>query len=455
MRSSKKNLTRVCAPVLLMSVILTFSQCKKESADSPTDLSRIETTSAVSSTSFTTLDLSKAKHDGGFAVNVTNDFGITGDSSSEPNISTLRLFEDGKELGAAHSSHASIRNEGKGKFSHWRTSLRFSSSDNTDPRSNGRKYTWTTGTGTTTGGTTPTPPVTSPVSDQSTAIGFANVNGLTTGGKGGQTVTVSTYAALKSAVASSSPLIIKVSGTISGKGMINVRSNKTIVGLKGAKLTGFGLMLYTVNNVIIQNLIISNVIGGDCITIKESTHHVWVDHCDLSSDRNHGWDYYDGLLDITNKSDYISVSWNKIHESNKAMLVGSGYTTSDDKGKLRVTFYNNYFSNISERTPDAKFGSIHMFNNYFNNAAYVGAFMGATIRLDNNYWQGSSLPVRTDLSSTPGSISGLATNVFNSSKANRITSAASSWVPTYEYKSALIAAAEVPSKITSGAGATL
>src|SRR5690606_9031003 len=116
--------------------------------------------------------------------------------------------------------------------------------------------------------TTPEVPTTPPTSGVSTTglIGYAAENGTTTGGKGGQTVTVSTLAALKSAASSKSPMIIQVSGTISGTGMINVASNKTIIGLKGSKLNGVGLLLYTVNNVIIQNMTISKVVGGDCIT---------------------------------------------------------------------------------------------------------------------------------------------------------------------------------------------
>lgn len=459
MKRFKKNLTRVCASALLLSVVLTFSQCKKESAEAPGDLSGIvDTQSAVSSSTPRALNLSNVVSDEGYAYKVSGNFGITGDSNSQPNVSTLRVFEDGKELGEAHSLHASIRSTGKGKFSHWGNSLIFSASDNTNPRTNGRTYTYTTGgTPSATAPETPTSPTTptTPPASSGAMIGYAGVNGTTTGGKGGQTVTVSTLSALKSAAGSSSPTIIQVSGTITGTGMVNVTSNKTIVGLKGSKLSGVGLMLYTVNNVIIQNMTIEKVVGGDCITIKESTHHVWVDHCDLSSDKSHGWDYYDGLLDITNKSDFITVSWNKIHDSNIAVLIGAGYTNTDDAGKLNVTLYNNYFNNISERTPDAKFGKIHMFNNYFNQAAYVGAFMGATIRLDNNYWQGSSLPIRTDLSSTPGVISGLSSNIFSSSGANRITSSASNWVPSYAYQSAVIAAANVPSAVSAGAGATL
>lgn len=462
MERLKKKLERVCVVGLLLSTILTFSQCKKDrpvrddfSAGSGSQVTDSQV--LVSNTTPVALDLTNAILDEGFAYKVSRNFGITGDSNTQPSISTLRVFENGKEIGAAHASHASIRTTGKGKFSHWGNSLIFSTSDNTDPRKNGRKYTFTTG-GTPSTIVPPTTPVTPPTTPGVSAkglLGYAAENGVTTGGKGGQTVTVTSLAALKSAAASSSPTIIQVSGTITGTGMINVSSNKSIIGLKGSKLNGVGLLLYTVNNVIIQNMTISKVVGGDAITIKESSHHIWVDHCDLSSDKDHGWDYYDGLLDITNKSDYITVSWNKIHDSNIAMLIGAGYTNTDDKGKLRVTMYNNYFSNISERTPDAKFGNVHMFNNYFSQAAYVGAFMGATIRLDNNYWKGSNLPIRTDLSSTPGVISGLSSNIFEGSGANRITSAASSWEPTYTYKSSVIATSTVPSVVTAGAGATL
>jgi len=56
--------------------------------------------------------------------------------------STLRLFEDGRELGPAHAPHAEIRRQGKGRFSHWKGLLYFSSSDGNDPRTNGRRYTW-------------------------------------------------------------------------------------------------------------------------------------------------------------------------------------------------------------------------------------------------------------------------------------------------------------------------
>lgn len=57
-------------------------------------------------------------------------------------LPTLRLFEDDRELGPARVAHVEIREQGNGRFSHWGEALYFSSSDNTDPRTNGRVYRW-------------------------------------------------------------------------------------------------------------------------------------------------------------------------------------------------------------------------------------------------------------------------------------------------------------------------
>ena len=54
--------------------------------------------------------------------------------------SSLLLFEGDRPLGPAHVAHDDIRTLGGGRFAHWGARLYFSSSDNSDPRSNGRSY---------------------------------------------------------------------------------------------------------------------------------------------------------------------------------------------------------------------------------------------------------------------------------------------------------------------------
>jgi hypothetical protein len=63
-----------------------------------------------------------------------------GDCEAHPGRSVYRVFEDGVALGPAHALHAEIREQGRGRFSHWRNALYFSTSDNSDPNLNGRKY---------------------------------------------------------------------------------------------------------------------------------------------------------------------------------------------------------------------------------------------------------------------------------------------------------------------------
>lgn len=60
--------------------------------------------------------------------------------SDQEGRSRLLVYEDGRPLGPAHSLHETVRQQGRGAFSHWGRSLLYSASDNSDPRSNGRAY---------------------------------------------------------------------------------------------------------------------------------------------------------------------------------------------------------------------------------------------------------------------------------------------------------------------------
>ena len=126
------------------------------------------------------------------------------------------------------------------------------------------------------------------------AFGFASG---TTGGAGGEEVTVSTVEELVDAVKGDDPLIIYVEGTLEGTATIRTGSNKSILGKdSNSHIIGAGILVKGVDNVIIRNLKIGLVReehAEDAIAIDNAT-NVWVDHCDLYSDLDHGKDYYDG-----------------------------------------------------------------------------------------------------------------------------------------------------------------
>lgn len=65
---------------------------------------------------------------------------VAGDGMEANQKSALILFENGESLGPAHASHDLVRSKGEGAYSHWESSLFFSTSDNSDPRRNGRTY---------------------------------------------------------------------------------------------------------------------------------------------------------------------------------------------------------------------------------------------------------------------------------------------------------------------------
>jgi hypothetical protein len=61
------------------------------------------------------------------------------DSADNNERSPVVIYENGRLLGPGHSSHADIAKLGEGRYSHWQGYV-FSTSDNTDPSTNGRYY---------------------------------------------------------------------------------------------------------------------------------------------------------------------------------------------------------------------------------------------------------------------------------------------------------------------------
>ena len=62
------------------------------------------------------------------------------DGEGNPTASRLRLLENSKRLGPAHTLGVEISAEGNGRYSHWGNYVVFSSSDNSNPMTNGRSY---------------------------------------------------------------------------------------------------------------------------------------------------------------------------------------------------------------------------------------------------------------------------------------------------------------------------
>ena len=232
-------------------------------------------------------------------------------------------------------------------------------------------------------------------------VGWATQNGGTTGGGSAATTTVTSASALTTAVGSSAAAVIRVSGTISCSGMLRVRSNKTIIGNAGATIAGCGLNVNGDRNVIIRNITFRDW-NDDAVNVQTSATNIWIDHNTFS----HG---HDGAVDIKRGSDFVTVSWNRVYNHDKSMLLGhSDDNGAQDTGHLRVTYHHNWFDASTQRHPRVRFGNpVHVYNNYYrNNSGYgVASTEGAGVLVENNSFEGVSDPYHLgEASSGPGTL---------------------------------------------------
>lgn len=189
----------------------------------------------------------------------------------------------------------------------------------------------------------------------------------------------------------------------------DIGSNKTVIGEAGQDY-GFKNINPKISgtNVIVKYLHFGDVIGddyfggkgNDALSIKGGQ-HVWVDHCEFSSSLTpkevdgvainfdshdfivdlegenstpeEKWkkDFYDGLLDISETSRFVSVSNSYFHDHWKACLCGGSNDKAESQpqgSQVRMTMYNNYFENIHSRQPLFRFGRAHIYSSYLKGA---------------------------------------------------------------------------------------
>lgn len=232
--------------------------------------------------------------------------------------------------------------------------------------------------------------------------GWATVNN-TTGGLGYDTVIVDNVSALKSYAEDGNKVIFVKPGNYLGP--INVGSNVTIYGYQGAVIqqpsTGSAMKLSESKNVIIRNLEFQGV-GAldeddeDCLQINKNSTNVWIDHVYI-------YDGHDGNLDITNGSNYITISWTKFAYTNASSnhqfsnLIGNSDSKTSDEGKLKVTFHHTWWSDgVKERMPRVRYGQVHLYNNLFdskNSSTCIRAGIKADLRVENNVFIGVNKPI--------------------------------------------------------------
>ncbi|PZD96991.1 pectate lyase [Paenibacillus sambharensis] len=293
--------------------------------------------------------------------------------------------------------------------------------------------------------------------------GFATMNGGTTGGAGGDEITVSTgaelEAALKAKKSSAVPLTIYVTGVItpsnSSDNKINVKDvqDVSIIGAgSGAEFNGIGIKVWRASNIIIRNLTIHHVNIGDkdAISIEGPASNIWVDHNELYNTLDSDKDYYDGLFDVKGTgAEYITFSYNYLHDGWKTMLVGSSDGDSYDR---KITMHHNRLENANSRLPSYRHGQGHIYNNYYANILGTGinSRMGAKLRIEHNVFEKANNPITSQDSKQVGYWD-VRNNLFVDSTGSMPTTSTVSYTPPYSYS--LDAVGDVKSKVLARAGA--
>jgi len=338
-------------------------------------------------------------------------------------------------------------------------------------------------------------PVPSYIASEPKPVGWASQGTATTGGGNSTPLLVTTLAQFKTEVAGSAAKVIYVKGEFAPDS-ISVGSNKTIIGCSsGAKIQGHLGIGSGSSNVIIRNLKISGYGVGDCtkdpsfdsatgcssgadaISVNGTAHHVWFDHCLVM-------DGTDGNLDVTNDSDFVTVSWTKFAYTPRTDNVGDdstgtaghrfsnlvGGTDTKPAGfpgtrPLNVTWHHNWWADgVVERQPRVRFGRNHLFNNYYNSTASnycVRAGIEASILLEGNAFEGVKSPQQFNNASDPDKTDEKTAYIAlgTSDRANSYTSVSgdqskdgggSPFTPPYTYQVTL--ASGVPAAVKAGAG---
>lgn len=251
---------------------------------------------------------------------------------------------------------------------------------------------------------------------RATGVGAIGWGEATTGGTGGTVYYITDKATLERILyQDDNPAIIVIQNDLSGgPDMINVKSNKTIVGAGSGVKLNFGFYLRG-SNIIIRNLDIMN--GGfnegdseglDGVTWAQDLSYVWIDHCTFH-------EALDGLVDPTRNARFVTISYCHFYHQKTAVLIGASDSDSAaeaaqanaDKSQWHytVTIHNCYFNDCYERSPRVRYGAVHMFNNYISNCPTyaVGRGVGANIYSENNYFYNTTQVWKAwDTTSKPG-----------------------------------------------------
>jgi len=196
------------------------------------------------------------------------------------------------------------------------------------------------------------------------------------------------------------PLSIRVIGVVTAPAgvdslsLLNLKTNANIT-MEGigtdAQCSGWGLNIRAATNVEIRNLSFA-MYQDDAVSIQAGNRNIWIHNIDFMVGADGGGDKElgDGSCDIKNDSSYITVSYNHFQGTGKSSLTGQG-----DSAEFFVSFHHNFFDGSHSRHPRVRWGTVHVYNNYYlGNTTYgAAASESSNLFVQNNVFENVVRPM--------------------------------------------------------------
>lgn len=216
---------------------------------------------------------------------------------------------------------------------------------------------------------------------------------------------------LKAGVYDGSQVLSTIGSNAFGNDMLDIaeQGDLTFIGENGVTFN-FGINVKRSFNVIIRNISLHSY-GDDGVNIGyPETHHIWVDHCTFGHPTTYpsNSEIPDGTSEVKDGASFVTISWCKYQNHHKTCLLGhSDNNGATDRGRLKVTYFANYFFSTNSRHPRTRFGTVHVLNNMYENVGRgrnggfgygIGASNESQVWAEGNFFLDTRWPMSADRS---------------------------------------------------------
>ncbi len=167
-------------------------------------------------------------------------------------------------------------------------------------------------------------------------------------------------------------ILFEKSGTYNLTAPLRMKSNKTIDGRgRDIRITGMGILTNESSNIIFENIrftapaiTVADTTSRRAISIHNTTHHIWIDHCTFEESPL-------VEVDVKRGSHHITISWSRFENADTGILFGLAPDIIDESAQT-LTMHHNFFDNMSWSGVFARQGSLHAYNNFFMGMDHFG-----------------------------------------------------------------------------------